>query len=220
MKNVLLAAPSYDGKTDVWHTTALVETVKLCLINDINLTAVYMSYDSLVQRARNDVMKLIIDNTHFDELVMIDCDVDWEPKDLLRLIQSEERVIGGIYPKKADNQIFPVKATDVDSLKRGEEIVEVEGIGAGFVKIHREVIEKVWEVSEEYLEPEKNTSCRMVFDVKIIDGELWSEDIIFFKKIKDLGEKIYLIPNMNLGHTGIKRWTGNFSDWIDTNLNE
>jgi hypothetical protein len=59
----------------------------------------------------------------------------------------------------------------------------------------------------------------MVFDVKIVDGELWSEDIVFFEKLKALGEKIYLVPNMTLGHTGIKRWTGNFSDWVDENLN-
>jgi hypothetical protein len=220
MKTVLLSAPSYDGKTDVWHTTALVESAKLCLANNINLIPIYLSYDSLVQRARNDVMKMMIDNENFDELVMADCDVDWSPEDLLRIIQSEERVVGGIYPKKADNLTFPVKAKgDLEPLRRGDEVVEVDGLGAGFIKITREVIEKVWEASEEYTERDKGTSCRMVFDVKIVDGELWSEDIVFFEKLKALGEKIHLMPNMTLGHTGIKRWTGNFSDWVDENLN-
>jgi hypothetical protein len=54
----------------------------------------------------------------------------------------------------------------------------------------------------------------MIFDIAIVNGELVSEDNVFCAKWKELGEKVYLDPTINLGHTGIKRWTGNFSEWI------
>jgi hypothetical protein len=75
-------------------------------------------------------------------------------------------------------------------------------------------MQKIWDVSKEYREPQKSKPIRMIFDIAIVDGQLVSEDNVFCAKWKELGEKVYLDPTINLGHTGIKRWTGDFSKWI------
>lgn len=214
MRTVLLAAPSYDGKAEVWHIAALNETTKLCLQNGINLKVVYMAYDSLVQRARNDIAKLVIEDDSIDDLFLVDCDVDWNPKDFLRLLAYDVDIVGGAYPKKSDRIAYPVKMRNSDSYWDYNGLIPVEGLGAGFLRLRRSVIESVWEHSEQYWERDKNCFSRLVFDVKIVDGELWSEDTVFFEKARNLGYSVWLDSDCTLGHTGIKRWQGNFDNYM------
>lgn len=211
MRSVMIAAPSYDGKVDVWHASALSETCKLGLTKGINVTAIYMSYDALVQRARNDIVKLALDSK-VDDLVFIDCDQDWLPQDFFKLLEYDVGVVGVPIRKKSDIETYNVKLLgEYKVLDNG--LVVVDGVGTGMLRIRKDALERVWEISEEYTEPHKKEASRAVFDVKIVDGELWSEDIVFCKKIEELGEKIYIDPSIQTGHSGNKRWISNFYDW-------
>tara|TARA_R110000823_G_scaffold312381_2_gene438993 strand:+ start:1033 stop:1689 length:657 start_codon:yes stop_codon:yes gene_type:complete len=214
MKNVMIAAPSYDGTLTVWHASALSETCKMGLAKDINIYAIYMSYDSLVQRARNDIIQLALEH-EVDDLVFIDCDVDWTPEDFFKLLEYDVDVVGGIYPKKGDKEDYPVKALDGVLKTREDGLVEVEGTATGFLRLTKKAIQKIWDVSEEYTESHKPNPIRMVFDIAIVDGELVSEDIIFCKKWREMGEKVYLDPSIKLSHVGTKRWNGDFLSWIN-----
>lgn len=208
---VLLSAPSYDGKINVWHATALAETIKIGMRCNINVVPVYMSYDSLVQRARNDIFKLAIEN-NVDDLVFIDCDQDWSPDDFFKLLNHDASIVGAPVIKKSDSPQYNVKLlNDYKLLDNG--LVKVDGVGTGFMRIRSDALKKIWHNSEKY--NEKDKFCRMVFDVKIVDGELWSEDIVFCDKWTKLGGEIYIDPTINCGHSGEKRWVGNFSEWIN-----
>lgn len=210
----MIAAPSYDGTITVWHASALSETCKIGLANNINVFCIYMSYDSLVQRARNDIIQLAL-QSNVDDLVFIDCDVDWSPEDFFKLLSYPVDVVGGIYPKKGDTEEYPVKmlASEFEIDENG--LVEVEGIATGFLRLTRRAMELVWNNSAEYTEPHKPNPIRMVFNIDIVNGQLVSEDIIFCKKWRDLGGKVWFDPSIKLSHVGIKRWTGDFLSWID-----
>lgn len=215
MRNVMLAAPSYDGTISVWHASSLSETCKLGLTQNINVFCIYMSYDALVQRARNDIVQLALES-NVDDLVFVDCDVDWLPKDFFKLLSHKADVVGGVYPKKSDDETYPVKLKD--ARVPGQGLVEVDGLPMGFTRITRNALKLVWETSKEYREPHKVKPNRMVFDIGINDqGYLVSEDIAFCDKWKKLGGKLYLDPDIDLGHVGTKRWTGNFSKWVNNN---
>ena len=214
MRNVMIAAPSYDGTITVWHASSLSETCKLGLAKGINVFCIYMSYDSLVQRARNDIIQLALD-TNVDDLVFIDCDVDWNPEDFFRLLDHKVDVVGGIYPKKGDREEYPVKLIDGNFEINKDGLVEVDGIATGFLRLTKRAIQKVWENSQSYTEPHKPKPIRMVFDIAVVDGQLVSEDIIFCKKWRQLGEQVWFDPTIKLSHVGIKRWNGDFLAWID-----
>jgi hypothetical protein len=218
MRQVLIAAPSYDGKVNVWHATALLETAKIGLTKDINVSAVYMSYDALVQRARNDIFKLAYDSK-VDDLVFIDCDVDWNPNDLFKLLEHDVDIVAAPIIKKSDQILtYSVKLTgDYEVQDNG--LAEVDGCATGFMRIRREAIEKIWDDAPEYREQHKPEPIRMVFDVKVVDGELWSEDIVFCERWLEIGGKVYIDPTINCGHSGEKRWIGNFSAFIEHVLN-
>ena len=91
-------------------------------------------------------------------------------------------------------------------------LIEVDGLPTGFLKISREALKKVWDASEEYTN--ENKVARMVFDIKIMNGQLVSEDIVFCRKWHDLGGKVYIDPNMTFNHIGIKKYGGNFMEYI------
>jgi len=108
MRVVLLSAPSHDGSVNVWHAAALAETCKIGLSRNINVIPVYMSYDSLVQRARNDIFKLAID-MEVDDLFFVDTDQDWNPADFFRMLEHDVEIVGAPVIKKSDAEQYNVK---------------------------------------------------------------------------------------------------------------
>jgi hypothetical protein len=211
MRTVMIGSPSHDGKIEAWHVAALVETCKIGLANNINVIPIYMSYDALVQRARNDIAKLALES-NVDDLFFIDSDVDWNPMDFFKMLNYDVDVVGAALIKKSEIQQYAVKITEGFKVEDNG-LVEVAGVGTGMLRIRKDALIKIAESSEEYKEPHKQTPTKSIFEVKVIDGELWSEDIVFCKKWKDLGGKVYLDPMVNLGHSGSKRWVGNFYEW-------
>ena len=212
MRTVMLASPSHDGKVDVWHAAALAETCKLGLFNNINIITIYMSYDALVQRARNDIIKMAYD-TKVDDLVFIDCDQDWDPADFFKLLSHDVEVVGAPVPKKSDMESYNIKLLgEWKILDNGLAIVD--GVGTGFLRIRKDAIEKIVDNSSVYQELHKPEPTPNVFEVVVKDGQLISEDITFCNKWKELGGQVYVDPTINVAHTGVKRWIGNFYDWI------
>ena len=215
MRRVLIGTPSYDGRIDVWFANSLIETVKQAEKKGIFVHAIYTSYDSLIQRARNSLIKLAIDGG-YDDLFFIDSDTEWEPEWFFNLLERPEPIVGGALIKKTDKEGYTVKLVD-KKLKYSEDkkLLQVDGVGTGFMKVSKFALDKLWEMSDEYTsEGEKH---RMVFDIKVENGDLISEDYILCNKWKSLGYKVWLDPTITCNHIGIKKFKGNFENFIKKN---
>lgn len=215
MRRVLIGTPSYDGRIDVWFANSLIDTVKESIEKGIHVHAIYTSYDSLVQRARNSLVKLAL-NGGYDDLFFIDSDVEWETEWFFNLLDRPEPIVGGALVKKTDKEGYTIKLLDKE-LKYSEDkkIIEVDGVGTGFLKISRFALEKLWAASDEYVsEGETN---RMIFDIKVVNGDLISEDFVLCNKWKSLGYKVWADPTITCNHIGIKKFKGNFKNFITKN---
>ena len=215
MRRVLIGTPCYDGKVDVWFANSLIATVKESIEKDIFVHAIYTSYDSLVQRARNSLVKLALDGG-YDDLFFIDADVEWESEWFFNLLERPEPIIGGALVKKTETEGYTVKLLDKE-LKWSEDkkLIDANGVGTGFLKVNRFALEKLWEMSDEYeSEGEKH---RMVFDIKVENGDLISEDYVLCNKWKSLGYKVWLDPTITCNHIGIKKFKGNLKEFIKKN---
>jgi len=215
MRRVLIGTPSYDGRIDVWFANSLIETVKQAEKKGIFVHAIYTSYDSLIQRARNSLIKLAIDGK-YDDLFFIDSDTEWEPEWFFNLLERPEPIVGGALIKKTEKEGYTVKLID-KKLKHSEDkkLIQVDGVGTGFMKVSKFALDKLWKMSDEYTsEGEKH---RMVFDIKVENGDLISEDYILCNKWKSLGYKVWLDPTITCNHIGIKKFKGNFENFIKKN---
>jgi hypothetical protein len=56
--------------------------------------------DSLVSRARNNLIARAMTDPECTHILFIDNDISWDPIDIFKLILSDKDVIGGIYPLK------------------------------------------------------------------------------------------------------------------------
>ena len=142
MRKVIIGTPAHDGRLDVWYTNSLINTIKLSMAKGIDIIPVYLSYDSLVQRARNDIVRLAVEE-QFDDLIFIDSDVEWDPNWIFKLLDYKEDVVGGTYPKKTDQEMYPVKALPEGLIQQENGLMEVEGLPTGFLKISKNALREV-----------------------------------------------------------------------------
>ena len=206
MLKVLIATPAYDGRLDVWYTTSLVNSVRIAQENGIFLHPVFMSYDALVQRARNDLFKLALE---YDAVIWIDSDLEWNPMWIMELFGSDKDVIGGTYRKKTDDaELYTVKTKDLTAT---DGLIKVDGLGMGFLKMSKKAVQALWDVSQPY--QNEGREGRMICDIQIVDGQLVSEDNVVTRKLADLGFDIWLDPRMTCCHIGTKKFYGNFEDF-------
>lgn len=150
------------------------------------------------------------------QLVFLDSDVKWEPKDLKKLIEYDKEIVAGIYPLKQGSEGYPCR------LKEGKIIsvnglIEVDGVPTGFLKIKREVLEKLSENADKF--PAKDdkpgkSKIPIIFERSFIDGKRMGGDYTFCEKAKANGYKIYIDPEMRFSHFGQKAWTGSYGTFL------
>ena len=212
MRKVLFGTPAHDGRVEAAYCLALVETVKLAQQVGVQLIPIIVAYDSLVQRARNDLVKIALESG-CDDLVFMDSDQEWAPQWIFQLLNHSVDIVGCPVPKKLDVPLFNVKALP-DGITMGEDgLMEVACVGTGFMRISRKALQAVWDVSVPYRNEGKEG--RWVFDVQIVDGELVSEDNVLCNKWREQGGKVWLDPAMTCNHIGVKKYSGNFMAFLD-----
>lgn len=208
----MIGTPCYDGRLDVWYVNSLTNTIKMNYEKDIEIIPMWISFDALIQRARNDTIQLAIE-LDVDALIFIDSDIEWEPEWFFKLLDYDEDVVGGTYRKKGDKEEYVLRQLDASRPKLSNGLIEVSGLGTGFVKLTRDALQYLWDSSEPYIDPKDNKERRMVCEVSIIDQSLHSEDIMMFNKLSKGGFKIYLDSAMTCNHIGPYKFVGDFNKW-------
>lgn len=211
----MIGTPCYDGRLDVWYTNSLVNTIKLSFEKDIEIIPIWISFDALLQRARNDTVQLALE-MECDDLIFIDSDIEWKPEDFFKLLDHKADVIGGTYPKKSSIEEYVLKQKE-NTIIQSDGFLSVAGLGTGFVKLSNSAMQYLWDTSEPYIDPKDNKERRMIFDVVIKNQSLHSEDIHMFDKLSEGGFKIWLDTNITCNHSGPKKFTGDFKSWYLNN---
>ena len=214
VRRVMIGTPSHDGKLDVWYVNSLLSTLSLCSQNRIAVFPIFLSYDALIQRARNDLFAIAFE-TKVDDLIFIDSDMEWNPQDFLKILRHPVDVVAGTARKKTDDsEVYALHLKEGEgSFERDPSngLVEVEGIGCAFTRFSRKAVRSLWDSSELYASDGK--PARNIFEVKVINGELFSEDIVVCRKWAVLGGTVWFDPTITCNHIGVKKYIGNFQEW-------
>lgn len=213
-RKVLIGTPCYDGKIDVWYANSLVNTVRLAEQMNVELYPIWLSYDALIQRARNDLIALVRE-MDCDDIVFIDSDIEWQPEHFYRLLNYPVDIVGGTYPKKGDAEIYVGKILHPRAPRDPETgLLSVEGLGTGFLRISRQAVDAIWEASPDYEERDQGKKRKWIFNVVVENNDIISEDIWMCKRFIELGYKIWLDAGITCNHVGMKKYTGNFENWL------
>lgn len=207
--HISFMVPCYGGAVFESFFVSFVRNVIGFSGNKLKFSLETISNESLVTRARNNLIAKSMANPEATHFMFIDADISFDVTDVYRLLTANKDVIGGLYPKKN----YPIQY--VTNTVNGEEqletgIQEVEDIGTGFMLIKRSCIEKMF---TRYHDLKYNNQLNLderfepfmyaLFDTWLLpNGNYISEDFTFCKRWKDMGGKVYAHNDVKLGHSG------------------
>ncbi len=207
--HILVLTPTIDGKLTTAYTSSLVNTIFACLQKGINVSVMTFDHDPILQHSRNVLLDRAL-NSDIDSAIWIDSDIEWKPEDFIKLATSVHEVIGGTYRKKNDIEEYVVGNTYTGI----SNLTEVSHLGFGFIKMSYNAMKKLSESSDKYNDMDGLLSN--AFEIKIINGEMHSEDVVVCHKLKQLGFKVYLDKSITCNHIGTKKYIGDFNEWHKT----
>lgn len=107
--HLYILTPCYGGMCFINYVHCLMTTLQLMRDTNISVTVEFCRNDSLVPRARNNLIAKAMACPTMTHIMFIDNDITWDPVDILKLMIADKYVVGGIYPlKKYDfNKLVP-----------------------------------------------------------------------------------------------------------------
>jgi hypothetical protein len=223
-----IGIPCYGGMVSEPTMTSLLRFILLAQQAGLNWSLDTMVNESLVTRARNNLMAKMMTNTTATHFMFIDADIRFQPESILQMIACDKEVIGGLYPKKAlpVNYVINLKP----ETKIQGDIFTVDTTGTGFLLFKRSVYEKMIAqfpetkyVDDVGLGKQFEPMMYSIFDCKIdARGHYLSEDWLFCRRWQDMGGEIWVHSKVLLNHIGHYEFAGDLSkiDVIDKAKNQ
>ena len=97
---VWILTPCYGGMCHVSYVQAMMATIDVFRQLGIKYHFEFCKNDSLITRARNNMLAKAMTDKEMTHMMFIDNDITWKPVDLVRMMVAEKDMIGGIYPIK------------------------------------------------------------------------------------------------------------------------
>jgi hypothetical protein len=228
MTNLMIATPAYGGQVTERYLQSLLALVFESQRIGLSIGVFTQTGESLITRARNNMLQTFIDHPEYDQLLWIDADIGFDTANVLRLVHSEHEVTATPYPLKTVN--WDAVAGDTAEAKaatsrrfvinRLSDEVDPGGFsealdaGTGFMCIKRSAIEKLMEAypDDHYLAddpyvPADQRKRWLFFDTMLEETEegrrYLSEDYAFARKWQNIGGKLYVdVTGPPLRHYG------------------
>ena len=129
--SLFLATPMYGGNANANYMASVLALQKACYAADIGFTYCFLSNESLITRARNELVWRFLHQSQCSHLLFVDADLAFDPADILAMLHFDKEVITLPYPKKRINWEVILAAVRAN-----------HGLGRADVEILRERVEE------------------------------------------------------------------------------
>lgn len=100
---VCILTPCYGSMCYVNYVYCLIKTKEVFEMYGIGLKIEFCKNDSLISRARNNLIAKAMAMKNITHMMFIDNDITWDPINIIKLIIADKPITGGIYPLKKYN---------------------------------------------------------------------------------------------------------------------
>jgi hypothetical protein len=209
-----IGIPCYGGMVSEPTMTSFLRFTLLAQQAGLNWSLDTMVNESLVTRARNNLMAKMMTNKVATHFMFIDADIRFQPESILSMLAYEKDVIAGLYPKKTLPISYVINLKPQTKIQG--DIFTVDTAGTGFLLFKREVYEKLIEahpdtkyVDDVGLGKQFEPMMYSIFDCKIdARGHYLSEDWLFCRRWQELGGEIWAHSKVLLNHVGHYEYAG------------
>lgn len=212
MKRVLIATPAYDGRIVAWYVTALCNAINMSAEHGIKFDPIFNCYDSLIQRARNGLLRHAVEN-NYDGLLWIDSDIVWDPETAIKLVNSGHDAVGLPCVLKSTTEESYNIGVSSKNFQLQDGYLEVDFVGTGFLYLSKKALGHLWDNATIFLDGD--TERRWLISPTVIkNGVLTGEDVDMCERLRDGGFKIFIDPSKTCGHIGFSTYTGDFNKFL------
>lgn len=221
---VMVAIPSYGGAPCVEMTESLLLAQLHCFQRGVLLDIVPTVGFSLVHCARNYLTAQFLKSKKYDLLLWLDDDLCFSPDGIMKLIESDKDVVGGVYTTKVPDvaqRAFAYFPADDASVVDGV-LQRADKLPGGFMMLKRNVVEKIATNCDWYWLPHDGGEHRIphVFDTPLVpapdkgEGELrmLGEDFVLCQRALEAGFEVWARTDIGFGHFGRYMYAGKLSD--------
>lgn len=200
---IFIGTPCFEYKVNANYVKSLLEFSK----TGIDFEPFFL-HDSLITRARNELITQFYENKeNFTHLLWLDGDVSIPASGLKDLLNENVNIIAAPVPIKDLNR------GSHQSVRRTYEevrpyVYKAEAAATGcFLMSKKSVIDLV--KSSKYYFSDNNSRRKIynVFESRIRDNELMSEDWDICYKLRDLGYEIYVNSSFPVSHFGFLNYS-------------
>lgn len=222
--SVFIGTPCFGAQVSCNYTKSLITTIELLKSHNINVIVHFLP-NQIVTRARNLLACEFLKSacTH---LLFIDADIQWNPEDVLKLINHNKKLCVGLYANKGyvgnvrESNIFKniqYSSTLFDNGHTMNEnnLLEIKHGATGFMLIERDIFDKVREKTDSFIY--QGTRMNDYFPCKVVDDNYLTEDYAFCQMWRETGGKIWADMSICLNHEGFHSYQGNPLSTFSTN---
>jgi hypothetical protein len=235
--SVFIATPCFGGLVTQGYMQSVLALMQICAPHNVQLTLALLGNDALITRSRNSLVSSFLNATNCTHLLFIDADITFEPDQLIRMLQADKDIVGGIYPIKAldwDEAARPgvAETREEQALHYvGNPIIgpkaqwdgdfaTADYAGTGFLLIRREAIVRMiaayptlrYSHIHAYPRAKSTPDTQYALFECMIDPKTslyLSEDFAFCQRWRDIGGDIWLDTAGKLTHVGHHSFVGN-----------
>jgi hypothetical protein len=222
-KHVWIAIPAYTGTIHLATMRSIIaDMLKLAERGD-RVTIFDESGNAMIGDCRGLIVSKFLDEdgTH---LVFVDSDVTWEAGALLKLVDYDVDFVAGLYPQRRDPINYCCQwIQERKELELEDGLIEVAGVPAGFMCLSRPMLEKMvahYADTQFHCDQAPNKTAYDLFGPYRIGRIKFGEDYSFCKRWRDLGGKVWIDPEIRMGHVGYKTFVGSVGEWLKERTND
>lgn len=205
-EHVFIAIPSYFATLQFDTTLSILSSIQSLKAAGIEVSFKCVEGNCYVDLARNELVGAFLASDATD-LVFVDADVGYEDDTLLKIVRANRPVVAAIYPKKTDDESYPVDFLPGFHPMDSDGMIEVGMAPTGLLRINRVVFDALKPKVKSF-RGRKGEQLGAYFETDIREA-YYGEDIEFCRIWREIGGKIWVFPNETLSHTGPRAWMGN-----------
>lgn len=210
--SLFLATPCYGGLAHALYMRSLLALRPACAARRIGLQVELGGGEALIGRARAAMLAKFLASSS-TSLLFVDADIGFPPEAVFRLLDAGRDVIGGVYPKKAQDPESAL-AYEFEPVDEGERrlgaVQRVASVGAGFLLISRAAARRIVDgyptlrASLGDMHELGVAEAPMVFDsfTDPVTGRYLADHQAFCQRWRALGGEVWADWQCGLSHVG------------------
>lgn len=238
--SIFLGIPCYACMMTNSFAASLISLQSLCAQRGVQIYMDFVGNESLIERARNILVKRFLQQPNFTHMMFIDADIGFNPESVLRLLEFDKDCTSAVYPKKSINwELVKAKVANgstedirqmgldfnINLISNDPHIngfVKVLDVATGFLMMKRGMIERMYEHYKEELFAVNDIQGQNVADYIAIFAcsidkktkRFLSEDYAFCRRWQEMGGDVWADISTPLSHCGTHVYSGNILERI------